>query len=390
VTSDLFSEISGDPSGRPPAASGPTPGGETTSEAPPDGDASSKDRPATGRLDSGDGDGPGPSPDRPKRRRRRRILIVTGLVLAMVVAGGLAVAMERQSAYDANIRRIQQVFPAEAERPAKVVAAAQTWLLIGTDRRPGELGHQRADTIMLAHLPADRERVYIVGLPRDAYVAIPGRGNDKINAAYAYGGPQLLIRSIEKLSGVRIDHFAALDFEGFTSMTKALGGVDVYVAREVHDPMNKVTWPQGEVHLEGERALTFVRQRYNLPGGDFDRIKRQQAVLRAMGQKLAGAEMLTSPLKLNEFLEAATKALSVDEGVTLGTLRDLVFGLRHLRSDDLTALTVPNLGSATVKGASVVKLDRKAAAELFTALKKDKLAEYVEANGGVNDVDMVR
>jgi LCP family protein required for cell wall assembly len=327
----------------------------------------------------------------PRKRPRllRRLLIVTALGTAMVLAAGFAVLMERQITLNGNIQRIPEAFPEEASRPVKAVGEAQNWLLIGSDKRPGEGGSQRADTIMIVHVPADRARLTLIGIPRDSYVRIPGRGNNKINAAYAYGGPKLLIRTVEDLTKVRIDHFAALDFQGFVTMTKAIGGVEVYVAREVYDPANKVTWPQGEVHLEGEKALQFVRQRYNLPGGDFDRIRRQQAFIGAMGRKIVSRDLLTDPLKLNDFLEALTRSVSVDSGVTLSTLRDLALELRDIRPDTVDSATIPNLGSVTVRGASVVRLDKKAGEAFYAAIRDDKLTEYFDKSGGLNDLTIL-
>lgn len=332
---------------------------------------------------------PGTVKPRRKRRLLRRLTIATGLVLAMVVAAAFALVMERQITLNGNIQRIPGAFPEDAGRPAKAVGDAQNWLLIGSDKRPGESGSQRADTIMIVHVPADRERLTLIGIPRDSYVRIPGRGNNKINAAYAFGGPKLLIKTVEDLTKVRIDHFAALDFKGFVAMTQVIGGVDVYVARKVYDPANKVTWPQGLVHLEGEKALLFVRQRYNLPGGDFDRIKRQQAFVGALGHKIISRDMLTDPLKLNDFLEALTRAVSVDSAVTLGTLRDLALELRDIRPDTVDSATVPTLGTAMVKGASIVRLDRKAGRRFFDAVRNDDLEEYFGENGGLNDLQIL-
>ncbi|MDH2430477.1 LCP family protein [Sphaerisporangium sp. TRM90804] len=335
----------------------------------------------------------GPAPVRPVARRRRRLLRWTlatvALLVVVVVAAGFAVVMERQITLNGNIERIPGAFPEEAARPVKAVGDAQNWLLIGSDKRPGESGNQRADTIMIVHVPAARDRLTLIGIPRDSYVRIPGHGNNKINAAYALGGPKLLIKTVEDLTKVRVDHFAALDFQGFVAMTDAIGGVDVHVSREVYDPANKVTWPQGNVHLEGEKALLFVRQRYNLPGGDFDRIRRQQAFLGAMGKKIASRDMLTDPLKLNAFLEALTRAVSVDSGVTLSTLRGLALELRDVRPDDVDSATIPTAGTATVKGASVVKLDRRAGKAFYEALGKDALEEYFKERGGLNDLNIL-
>ncbi len=324
-----------------------------------------------------------------KRRLLRRLLIVTGLIFAMVFAAGFALVMERQITLNGNIARIPGAFPEDVGRPVKAVGEAQNWLLIGSDKRPGESGNQRADTIMIVHVPAGRDRLTLIGIPRDSYVRIPGHGNNKINAAYAFGGPKLLIKTVEDLTKVRIDHFAALDFQGFVAMTEVIGGVDVYVARKVYDPMNKVTWPQGQVHLQGEKALLFVRQRYNLPGGDFDRIKRQQAFVGAMGHKIISKELLTDPFKLNAFLEALTKAVSVDSGVTLSTLRDLALELRDIRPDTVDSTTIPTIGTATIKGASVVRLDKKAGMSFFEAVRNDTLEEYFNDSGGLNDLTIV-
>ncbi|MCT9931994.1 LCP family protein [Planotetraspora sp. A-T 1434] len=327
----------------------------------------------------------------PPRRsnRRRKVLIIVTLIVLLPIAAAFALVMQRQWVYDSNIQRVQQVFPEEGDRPAKV-GDAQNWLVIGADRRPGEAGFQRSDSIMIAHIPADRRKVFVIGVPRDSYVTIPGHGKNKINAAYAFGGPRLLIETVEKLTGVRIDHFAALDFNGFVTMSKALGGVDIYVEREVHDPMNHVTWPQGNVHLEGERALLFVRQRYNLPGGDFDRMKRQQAFLRAMGEKAISKGTLTDPIALDAFLQALTKSITVDSGVTIGTLRDLALELRDVRGGDLTSTTVPVKGTGMVKGASIVRLDPAACSALFAAIRNDTLETHLADSGGENDTSLVR
>ncbi|MEW9534392.1 LCP family protein [Microbispora sp. NPDC049125] len=322
--------------------------------------------------------------------RRRRVPIIVSLVLLLPLAALFAVVMQRQYVYDNNIRRVREVFPAEWDRPAKVAGEARNWLIVGADRRPGEGGHQRSDSIMIAHIPADRKRIFLVAVPRDSYVTITGHGRDKINAAYAYGGPRLLVNTVEKLLKVRIDHFAALDFNGFVAMSKALGGVDLYVTREAHDPANNVTWPQGRVHLEGERALLFVRQRYGLPGGDFDRIKRQQAFLRAMAEKAISGGTLTNPIALDGFLQALTSSMTVDSGVSMGTLRSLALELRDVRGGDLLATTLPVAGTPTVHGSSVVLLDDAATAELATAIRTDTLDRYLADRGGQHDISLVR
>jgi LCP family protein required for cell wall assembly len=333
-----------------------------------------------------------------------RLLLAAAAAAVLLVGGITGLFLERQGAYDRNIQRVPGVFPAEADRPARAPGRAQNWLLVGSDRRADQAttgldanellwryGAQRADTIMLVHLPADRGRVYLVSFPRDAWVPIQGHGSAKLNAAFSFGGPPLLIATIERLTGVRVDHFAILDFEGFRSMTDALGGVDVRVARPVRDPARQVVWPAGIQHLDGARALDFVRQRHNLPGGDLGRIKRQQAFLKALAGQVVDRGTLANPLKLNAFLEASTKAMSVDESLTTSRLRSLALQFRSVHAGDIDFLTAPVAGTGTEGRQSVVYLDRARGRPLYRALRTDAVAGYLAGVGDtVNQVDEVR
>ena len=347
----------------------------------------------------------------PRRRLLTRVLLAGGVGVVLLVAGSAGLLLERQQTYDRNIERIPDVFPTAPGRPApapeppaQAPGRAENWLLVGSDRRADEgttgadarapswrFGAQRADTIMLVHLPADRSRVYLVSFPRDAWVPIEGYGTAKINAAFSYGGPPLLIATVEQLTGVRVDHFAILDFEGFEAMTDAVGGVDVRVTRTVTDPARDVLWTAGTHHLDGARALDFVRQRYNLPGGDFDRIKRQQAFLKALAGQVVDRGTLSDPRRLNAFLEAATRAVSVDESVTVAGLRSLALQFRSLRAGDIVFMTTPIAGTGMEGRQSVVYLDRAASRPLYRALRTNAIAEYVaRAGDAVNQVDDVQ
>jgi LCP family protein required for cell wall assembly len=345
--------------------------------------------------------------DPPPARRRRmltRVLIASAAAGVLVAVGATGLLVERQRAYDRNLQRVPGAFPAESDRPPATPGRAQNWLLVGSDRRADQgttgrdaneplwrYGAQRADTIMLVHLPADRDRAYLVSFPRDAWVPIQGQGNAKLNAAFSFGGPPLLIATIERLTGVRVDHFAILDFEGFRSMTDALGGVAVRVARTVRDPARQVLWPAGTHHLDGARALDFVRQRHNLPGGDLGRIRRQQAFLKALAGQVVDKGTLANPLKLNAFLEAATKAVSVDESLTIAKLRSLAVQFRSVGAGDIVFVTAPVAGMGTEGRQSVVYLDRAKGQQLYRALRTDTAAAYLGgADGSGNQVDEVR
>ena len=348
-----------------------------------------------------------PKPDDtpvPRRRRLLRVLIAAAAAVLLVGGGATGLLLERQRAYDRNIQRIPGAFPAESDRPPRTPGRAQNWLLVGSDRPADQAGtgrdashplwhggDQRADTIMLVHLPADHGHAYLVSFPRDAWVPIQGHGNAKLNAALSFGGPPLLIATIEELTGVRVDHFAILDFEGFRSMTDALGGVDVRVAQTVWDPARKVVWPAGIHHLDGARALDFVRQRRNLPGGDLGRIKRQQAFLKALAGQVVDRGTLANPLKLNAFLEASTKSMSVDESLTISRLRTLALQFRSVRASDVAFLTAPVARTGTEGRESVVYLDPTKGQPLYRALRADAMEGYLAgARGTVNQVDQVR
>lgn len=363
-------------------------------------DADSQDGASPGAVPGKEGEAEETSAAKARRKRRRRTLLLSALALLLIVVlGAGALVWQRQASYNGNIDRLPGTMPT-GRRPGPNVVGTENWLLVGSDSRVqanttgegGQLwrpGQQRSDTLMLLHLPAKRDKAYIISIPRDSWVEIPGYGYQKINAAFSYGGPPLLIQTVEALTNVRIDHFGAIDFNGFKAMTDALGGVDVHIDKTVHDPMNHVTWQAGKQHLDGEKALLFVRQRYNLPNGDFDRIKRQQAFLKAIIQKAAEGGTVTNPIKLDRFLSAFTKSISVDEGVSAGHLRSLALSMRNVRGSDIKFLTVPNKGPAARGRQSVVLLDEEKAGRLFEAVRSATMAEYIAEYGGTNSVGKV-
>ncbi|MFD0685809.1 LCP family protein [Actinomadura fibrosa] len=384
----------GAPAGRGGSAGTGGPGGPggPAAEAAPPGLGGLGTLPVPGDGDGGDGEGPGHR--KPRKRRWPRILIAVGVFLALIVAGLGGLIWQRQSAYNGNIDRIKGALPGDdAKRPGPNVTGTENWLLVGSDSRAetgttgdGEAvwkpGQQRTDTIMLLHLPADRSKAYVISFPRDSWVEVPGYGNQKINAAFSYGGPKLLIETVEGLTGIRVDHYGAIDFAGFKSMTDALGGVTVTIKQSVYDPARKVRWEAGRQKLDGEKALLFVRQRYNLPNGDFDRIRRQQAFLGALAQQAAAGGTLSNPLKLDRFLSAFTKSISVDESVSAGKLRSLALSMRHLRASDVTFLTAPYKGTGMRGKQSVVLLDGTKARQLFNAVKTAEMPDYVKQHPG--------
>ncbi len=275
-------------------------------------------------------------------------------------------------------------------------------LLAGTDtHQPGELarlvrtgwqpGAMRSDTIMVVHLTADRKHAYVISIPRDTWTDVPGYGMQKINAAFSYGGPQLYVQTIEDFTGLHIDHLAVVDWTGFKGLTDALGGVDVTIPRTVADPSAGRVWHQGTVHLNGDLALAYVRQRHGLPNGDFDRIKRQQNFLRAIMAKLLSSGTVQNPVTLTKAVQAIASQLTLDDTFTNSDIRSLALSLRGLRMHDVSFVTLPLKHYAQIHGQDVNVVDRNQVKVLFGAVMTDDLGSYLaqHANSKLPAADQV-
>ncbi|TFV75019.1 LytR family transcriptional regulator [Blastococcus sp. CT_GayMR19] len=308
-------------------------------------------------------------------------LAAIALVLALLVGGGLWFLADR---WAGNIDRVSDVFASldQAARPAAATPAQSapqdpvTFLLVGSDTRDevaaGEDPDGRSDAIMIARFAADRTHAQLISIPRDSWVDIPGHGRNKINASYAFGGPSLLIQTVEQLTQVRIDHYVAIDFAGLIQVTDDLGGVDVVVAETTEN--GPFTFPAGPNHLDGEQVRWYLAQRYGLPGGDFDRVKRQQQYLRAMFAKLFSSDTFTDPAKLDAAMLAVTSAVTIDDTLGNGDLVSLVYSMRGVRPDNIQFFTAPVLGTGMEGPASVVYLDNVTGERMWSYLRSDSLA----------------
>ncbi len=239
----------------------------------------------------------------PRKRRLWLPLILASAALVVVgslVAGALYVfSIDR--AVNQNLQRGTEQLPAETPtaegeeaRPPKTDGKAVNYVLLGSDSRvKTDAGQGRSDVLMVMHLSGDRKSAYMISFPRDMYVPIPGHGKNKINAAFAFGGPPLTVRTVEGLVKTRMDHVALIDFEGFINLTEELGGVTVY--NKYPSVSQGYKFPVGNITLRGEEALAYVRERKQLPHGDLDRAERQRVVLQAiLGQRTRQGDDLQS------------------------------------------------------------------------------------------------
>jgi LCP family protein required for cell wall assembly len=303
--------------------------------------------------------------------------VLLGLLLLLIV--GFAGYVDRA------LHRVEAL----ADYPGRVANTPGTnWLIVGSDSRAGltnaqeaELATgdvagasgQRTDTIMLLHIPAlgSGAQPTLVSLPRDSAVPIPGKGRNKINAAYAFGGPPLLVQTVETVTGVHVDHYAEIGFTGFAGLVDAVGGVQLCPPDPIDDPLAGLHIQAGCQQFTGPQALGYVRTRHS-PRGDLDRVARQREFLGALIATAAGPSVLLNPFRLVPLVTSAPTAVTVDNGDHVWHLARLGWTMRSLTGGHAVTTTVPVAGFGTAGGGSAVLWDRTRASRLFSALAQDQ------------------
>lgn len=322
----------------------------------------------------------GGSGRREKRRNRKVLVAALILLLVPVLAVGGYLAWLNHVVTN-NVKQ-ELLLPDTNNQPTdkngnvvtQPTGNGQNYLIIGSDAGPGRVGG-RSDVMILVHVPADHSQVTLIHFPRDLYVPIPGNGKNKLNAAYAFGGPPLLVTTMQNMLGIRIDHVAKIGFEGFKSMTDAVGGVDVDVEEPSKD--NGYNFTVGTMHMTGDMALAFVRERHQLSQGDISRGRRQLAFIKALMLKTLNKDVLLNPVRLSQFIEAGTSNLTVDQKLDVGTMRSEAFALRDIRGGDIRFITAPFTGfGMTAQGASIDVVDDVKMAALGDAIRTDSLNAY--------------
>lgn len=332
---------------------------------------------------------------RGRGRRTVRVLSWTALVTSVLVLLATVGVVAYVARLSSNITRV--AIPRATGADGKPVATAgsdqpQNILLVGADSRanltPAQLQRFHttydpgggSDTVMLLHISPARDKAIIVSIPRDTYVPIPGHDEAKINyaydageAAHKGGGPALLVSTVEQLSGLTIDHYVQVGLLGFSTIVDELGGVDICLRQADYDPESGLDLSAGEHrNVDGPTALSFVRARKTVNGGDLGRIKRQQQFIGAVVRKITSAGTLANPVRLNSVLTTATRSLSVDSGLSTGDLLSLADRLRRTDPAHIEFTTLPIAGEKVLPQAGDVLLRDQAADDaLFAALRAD-------------------
>ncbi|MFJ9414494.1 LCP family protein [Streptomyces sp. NPDC101227] len=319
-------------------------------------------------------------PRGPRRRWRRRVLAVLGAVFVLVVACGAALygyASER-------VRHVAGLADYAGRPPA---GKGTNWLLVGSDSRAGLTSRQRedlhvgndavrnTDTIMVLH--SGRHGPYLVSLPRDSYVQVPGHGRAKINEAYADGGPRLLTRTVERATGLRIDRYAEVSFLGVVRLVDELGGVRLCLRGPLRDARSGADFAAGCHRMDGRRALAFVRARYADPQGDLGRVKRQRQLIGAVADKMLGPGVLLDPSRLLPVTGAGLAALAVDNGSGTPELLAMAWSMKEIAEGGGATVTVPVANPGVSMGAAgdVLLWDANGAQRLFAALRVDAVIQ---------------
>ncbi len=333
------------------------------------------------------------------RRGHRRWTGALVLIVAALLGAGTFYAYNLNAKLD-KLPRLEEPAKFDEGRPTSAPNKSMNILLLGADNPNPESekpsvaelladgswdpGAYRSDSLMLLHIAADRKSASVVSIPRDSYVPIfddEGRQQpaNKINAAFSAAGPYATLRTVEELTGLRIDHMAIIDFEGFRDLTTAIGGVEVYVPEDVYDPKRKQQWTKGWTHLEGELALNYVRMRYGLTNGDFDRVARQQNFLRAVLAKLTDEGTIGNPTTLSNTLDVVVRYLAVDARWSSSEIRDLALGLGGLKQEHIQYLTLALDRYETIEGVGSANIiDEAKAAELWQAIATERVEKYLE------------
>lgn len=331
------------------------------------------------------------SPKRWVRHSKRGFAIAGVLIL---LAGGYVFYEYKR--LEANIKRIDVLAKNDKNiRQADKQRKAENFLLIGSDTREGpdsgfgDVEGARSDTTILAHLSPGGKQAIMVSFPRDAWVDLPScekpdgttmpEQPGQFNSAFAIGGANCTIRAVQKITGIAVTHYVQIDFNGFSTMVDALDGVTVCSNGPINEPISGLKLTTGDNVLDGPQALAYVRARKGIGDkSDLGRIERQQKFLSAMMRKATGSDILLNPIKLQRFLNAATKSVTMDKDTGLGELKNLAQVLHGLDPSEVNFVTPPianrsyDPNNPSNPNGSRVLLDEDGGRQLYDSIINDK------------------
>ena len=307
--------------------------------------------------------------------RPRGIMAVIAVLLVLVLVGVVGMYFFLNS----KLNR-RNVLVSYAGRPA--ATAGTNWLIAGSDSRQGlsaaaerrlatgfDISGHRSDTIMLLHVPSNGGSPVLISIPRDSYVPIPGYGTNKINAAYAFGGPRLLAQTLQNVTGLRIDHYMGIGFGGFVKVVNAVGGVRMCIKVPLHDPAAGLHINKGCQTLDGAQALGYVRSRHLYANQDLQRIQDQRLFMKALLAKLTSVGTIANPFAAIPAAIHGTDTLTVDQGTSLYQLVSVAFALRH---PETTTVPIATANLPTSNAGVAVQWNAAQARQLFRALANDQ------------------
>ena len=326
-------------------------------------------------------------PGEGKKKRKRWLIpvcVLAGFIVLALVAAGLIWGKFQQVLDDIPRDPSLPVdpLPVVTDPGADPGAQPMNFAILGSDSRGSDQG--RSDVLMLAHLNAAHDKLYLISFPRDMYVSIPGYGKNKINAAYAFGGPPLTIKTLKAMLDVPINHAATIDFEGFIGLSDAIGGVsftnDITFTSKWFG--QSITFPKGPITLSGNDLLIYCRERHAVPKGDLDRAHHQRIVLKAMIQKLGSRETLTNPSAVLQVADQLGSFITLDGQFTNDAIVDLATSLHLNGSGSIVDLQAPISGfGRSPAGASIDVVDTKKLSSLAKALQGDDMDSYIKDYG---------
>ncbi|MFD7433374.1 LCP family protein [Streptomyces sp. NPDC059861] len=328
---------------------------------------------------------------KPRAKGRRGLLIAAWTAAGIVVLGGTGVGYVYLK-LNGNLKSVDIDQALGADRPGKADNGSENILVLGSDTRAGgneklgggtDDGSARSDTAMIVHVHEGRKKASVVSVPRDTLIDRPactdadGGSHDAVsgvmfNSAYSTGGAACAVKTVESLTGIRMDHYLEVDFAGFQKLVDELGGVEVTTTQDIEDPESHLDLEAGTHQLTGEQALGLVRTRHGVgDGSDLGRIQLQQAFVKALVEQVKEIGLFTSPKKLYDLADTATNAVTTDSSLgSVDALTSFASGLKGISASKMNMVTMPVRYNPA--DPNRVLLDEAKAQRVWDALKNDR------------------